>query len=399
MGPLVPVVFSSEFGLVIAFLIGIAFGIILEQAGFSSTKKLVGLFYGYDFTVLRVFFTAGITAMIGVLLLAHFSLINMDIIYINPAFVRSAIVGGLIMGAGFIIGGFCPGTSVCAAAIGKLDAITFIIGAFIGVFVFIETYPSFKDFYFADSLGDITFFEYLGISRLVFAYILTVIALLAFYFTWRIENKVNKRSNQLNPKVKRNYIIAIAAPVFVLLVITILPSRKQMIYNQIAKAKEQQKCVFREMSSDKLAYEITHSYYQLNIIDVRSPQEYKEYHLPLAINIPFEDILDREWKHIFTQDVKKNIIYADTDTLAKMSCLKARYIGDSENYILNESPQKFREKFFEIEPPPPDSPKENLEVYHFRSNAAQKMKSIQEALENIGKPVKRKVKKVQGGCQ
>jgi hypothetical protein len=66
MGPLVPYVISVEFSLVIAFFIGIAFGFILEQAGFSSAKKLVGLFYGYDFTVLRVFFTAGITAMTGV---------------------------------------------------------------------------------------------------------------------------------------------------------------------------------------------------------------------------------------------------------------------------------------------------------------------------------------------
>ena len=58
MAPLVPDIIGNEFNLVVALFIGIAFGYILEQAGFSSTKKLVGLFYGYDFTVLRVFFTA-----------------------------------------------------------------------------------------------------------------------------------------------------------------------------------------------------------------------------------------------------------------------------------------------------------------------------------------------------
>ena len=51
MGPLVPFIISEEFSLIIAFFLGIGFGFILEQAGFSSTKKLVGLFYGYDFTV------------------------------------------------------------------------------------------------------------------------------------------------------------------------------------------------------------------------------------------------------------------------------------------------------------------------------------------------------------
>ena len=56
MGPLVPDIIGNELNLVVALLIGIAFGFILEQAGFSTSKKLVGLFYGYDFTVLRVFF-------------------------------------------------------------------------------------------------------------------------------------------------------------------------------------------------------------------------------------------------------------------------------------------------------------------------------------------------------
>ena len=138
MGPLVPEIFSNEFNLVIAFLVGIGFGFILEQAGFSSTRKMVGLFYGYDFTVLKVFFTAGVTALIGVLLLSHFGLLDLDLIYINHTFLWSALVGGIIMGAGFIIGGFCPGTSVCAAAVGKIDAMVFILGCLIGIFIFLE---------------------------------------------------------------------------------------------------------------------------------------------------------------------------------------------------------------------------------------------------------------------
>ena len=141
MGPLVPDIISNELSLIIALLIGIAFGFILENAGFSSSKKLVGLFYGYDFTVLRVFFTAGITAMVGIVVLNHFHLIDMSVVYINPLFLWSAIVGGLIMGLGFVVGGYCPGTSICAAAIGKKDAMYFILGAGIGILIFIEGYP------------------------------------------------------------------------------------------------------------------------------------------------------------------------------------------------------------------------------------------------------------------
>ncbi|MBT3233070.1 MAG: YeeE/YedE family protein, partial [Calditrichaeota bacterium] len=108
MSPLVPNFINSEISLVVALIVGIAFGFILEQAGFSSSKRLAGLFYGYDFVVLRVFFTAAATAMTGLILLSYFGVINLGLIYINPTFIYSALIGGAIMGAGFIIGGFCP---------------------------------------------------------------------------------------------------------------------------------------------------------------------------------------------------------------------------------------------------------------------------------------------------
>src|SRR6056297_1483643 len=174
MGPLVPYIVSAEFSLVIAFFLGIGFGFILEQAGFSSTKKLVGLFYGYDFTVLRVFFTAGITAMAGVLLLGHYGLLDTSVIYVNPAFIKSALLGGVIMGAGFIIGGFCPGTSVCALAIGKLDALAFVFGSILGVWGFIESFPLLENIYYANNLGQIRISEYLGMSDTSFAFLLAL---------------------------------------------------------------------------------------------------------------------------------------------------------------------------------------------------------------------------------
>jgi len=144
MGPLVPDLISNNMNYIVALVIGIFFGAILEQAGFSTSKKLVGLFYGYDFTVLRVFFTAGLTAMIGVMAFDYFGLIDMSLVYINPTFLHSAIVGGFLMGLGFVLGGFCPGTSICAAAIGKIDAMIFVVSAVIGVLIFTEGYPLFE---------------------------------------------------------------------------------------------------------------------------------------------------------------------------------------------------------------------------------------------------------------
>src|SRR5512141_1944210 len=132
MGPFVPELISDQLNLVVALLLGIGFGYVLEQAGFSSSRRLAGLFYGYDFTVLRVFFTAAITALSGTLVLGWAGLLDLAAIYVNPLFLGPAILGGVIMGLGFVLGGYCPGTSVCAAAIGKKDAIVFVLGGVLG---------------------------------------------------------------------------------------------------------------------------------------------------------------------------------------------------------------------------------------------------------------------------
>src|SRR5512147_1095076 len=127
MGPLaINGVITENTNLFLAFIIGIGFGFVLEQCGFSSSRKLAGVFYGYDMVVLKVFFTGAITAMLGLLFFSLFGWVDLDLVYVNPTYLPSAIIGGIVMGAGFIMGGYCPGTSFCGASIGKIDAMVFI---------------------------------------------------------------------------------------------------------------------------------------------------------------------------------------------------------------------------------------------------------------------------------
>lgn len=182
MGPLAAYdIISPDTNLLMAFLIGIGFGFVLESAGFSSSRKLAGVFYGYDTVVLKVFFTAGITAMLGLLFFSLFGWIDLSLIYINPTFLTSAITGGVIMGAGFILGGFCPGTSFCAASIGKIDAMVFIGGLIIGIFVFAEGYPLWEDLYKAKFMGIPKISEALGLKDGLMALILVLVALAMFW--------------------------------------------------------------------------------------------------------------------------------------------------------------------------------------------------------------------------
>jgi hypothetical protein len=190
MGPLiVNEIISENTNLLLAFFIGIAFGFVLEQAGFSSSRKLAGVFYGYDTVVLKVFFTGAITAMLGLLFFSLFGWIELDYVFVNPTYLWSTIVGGIIMGLGFIIGGFCPGTSFCGAAIGKIDALVFIGGLFIGVFIFAEGFPLWKNLYLANNMGDVTVPGFLNISSGIFVLLVIIVAIGMFWVAEWAEKK------------------------------------------------------------------------------------------------------------------------------------------------------------------------------------------------------------------
>jgi uncharacterized membrane protein YedE/YeeE len=194
MGPIFNA--SDEWSYVVALVIGIFFGLILESAGFSSSRKLAGVFYGYDFVVLRVFFMAALTAAVGLAFFDYFDLIDLSKIYINPYFIGPTIVGGAIMGLGFIIGGFCPGTSACAAAIGKIDAMIFIGGIVIGAIIFDVAYPLYSEFYESGNKGAQLIYEVMGISKEWFLLIFVVFAIAVFYITAYIQKLVSKNVNK-----------------------------------------------------------------------------------------------------------------------------------------------------------------------------------------------------------
>jgi hypothetical protein len=191
MGPLIPQgIIDGGWSFVIALLVGFCFGWILEASGFSSSRKIVGLFYGYDFTVLRVFFTATITAMVGLLYFNYMEWIDLSMIYFSPTYVLAAIVGGLVMGLGFIMGGFCPGTGVCAVAIGKLDALAYVVGLYLGIFFFSEAFSWFEGLYNSYALGQVRITETLNVSTGVFAFGFIAAAIFAFIVTAWIQRRV-----------------------------------------------------------------------------------------------------------------------------------------------------------------------------------------------------------------
>jgi uncharacterized protein len=193
MGPLIPNgIIPIEWDSIIAIFIGIVFGFVLESSGFSSSRKLAGVFYGYDFAVLKVFFTAAAVSVIGIYYMDYLGYLDISQLYVHPTYLWGAIIGGVIMGVGFVSGGFCPGTSLCAVAIGKLDAWVYVAGIMIGVFVFSELYTFFEPIYAGYFFGNITLMDSFGWNPYWVIFIFSIIAIVAFVVSDVVRKKVKK---------------------------------------------------------------------------------------------------------------------------------------------------------------------------------------------------------------
>lgn len=188
--------FPEWANLLTGFIIGIGFGFALEQGGFSSSRKLAGMFYGYDTTVLKVFFTAAITALVGAQFLGYFGLLDLSLVYVNPYYINVSIIGGIIMGAGFIMGGFCPGTGICALSIGKIDAFMFLFGGLVGAFLFAETYPLIEPLAISGFKGPLKVDEWMGVSPGIFTFLLIVAAVAMFWVAEKAERKFAREEGE-----------------------------------------------------------------------------------------------------------------------------------------------------------------------------------------------------------
>jgi len=188
--PLIPNgVLSPALDLPMALLIGIGFGFALERAGFGSARKLVAQFYLTDLAVFKVMFTAIVTAMVGLVLLNRVGFLDLEQLPLIGTYIVPEVVGGLILGVGFVVGGYCPGTSAVAIATGKIDAMVYGGGIFAGMFIFAELSSVFDPFVNSTSMGQLTIPQYFNLPTLGVVVAVVAMALGGFYGATLLEKK------------------------------------------------------------------------------------------------------------------------------------------------------------------------------------------------------------------
>lgn len=144
----------------------------------------------------------------------------------------------------------------------------------------------------------------------------------------------------------------------------------------------------------------------LQLIDVRTPDEYDKFHLPGAINIPLPDLLSSEYEDLINQDVKMNVFYSNGSLKSNEAWMITRQLGYRNNYVLQGGLNYWAEVIMNPEAPSPTSPDEEIAKYNFRKGASQALGGgeLQEnAAQTVAppKPVitkKPDKKRVAGGC-
>lgn len=183
--------FGDGVGLVIALLVGLAFGWFLERGGLGNARKLAGQFYLTDMTVLKVMFSALVTTMLGLFWLSRTGVLDLSLVVVPGTWVLPQIAGGVVFGVGFVMGGLCPGTSCVSAATGRRDGFAVVGGMAFGVLLFGLLFPALRGLYEATPLGPVTLPELLGVPLGVVVFAVTAMAIGMFAGATLIEKRVN----------------------------------------------------------------------------------------------------------------------------------------------------------------------------------------------------------------
>ncbi len=181
--------FSVAASLGLAVVLGFGFGFCLERAGFGSARKLTAVFYFYDMAVVKVMFSAIVTAMVGLFALSAIGALDLAELYLEPTSLAAQALGGLVFGAGFIVGGYCPGTAIAALATGRKDALAFALGMLAGVYAYAELTPGIETWIKATAQGEMTLPSITGLSMGWFALAFVAFLLFAAWGMGRLEER------------------------------------------------------------------------------------------------------------------------------------------------------------------------------------------------------------------
>jgi len=126
----------------------------------------------------------------------------------------------------------------------------------------------------------------------------------------------------------------------------------------------------RFWSTDMIAEKLINNDPNIFLVDVRDFDQYFEYSLPYAMNIPLESILDSAWIEYFDQDDYDIILFSNGDIYADQAWLLLRRQAYQNLYIMKGGLNCWAETILQPVPPKQTEPTEAFELYDFRRGAS-----------------------------
>jgi uncharacterized membrane protein YedE/YeeE len=255
-----------EIGLVVAMFVGVAFGFVLERAGFGRAQKLVGQFLLTEMTVLKVMFGAVATAMVGSVVLDGVGLVDLRAIAdsaSSPSWIWPLAIGGFVVGLGFVTSAYCPGTSVVAMASGKLDGAATVLGVVVGSVLGAELLriPAVARFNESGDLGHLYLYDLLGVPAAVVALAVALVAVAAFLGAERLERIFGGETPLPSPARPRRAVFATLAGLGAVGVVTLALPHGTPAYSAPAR-----------IDPEALARRVVDAPWKVRILDLRAQE-------------------------------------------------------------------------------------------------------------------------------
>jgi len=318
---------NREAGMVVGTLIGVGFGFTLERAGFGRAQKLAAQFYGTDLTVLKVMFGAIVTAMLGMVVLSSAGLVDFKAVAdqaTSATFVWPMLVGGLALGVGFIVSGYCPGTSFVAAASGKLDGLAVVGGVIAGQVIYaeLEWRPWLAHFHNSGNLGNFYLWELVHLPArtgpAIVALGVVAMAVGAFFFADWLEKRLTARAQAVAQPVAagrkgRAVFIGFATAGAVGLAALAVPTRVQ------ARTREA-----LPIAQLDLARRVLDEPWKVRVIDLRAMDQCSKKRIPGAECVPGDKLAALQ---LADASAARDIVLVGAQDLAELPAEAAGFPG------------------------------------------------------------------------
>ncbi len=132
----------------------------------------------------------------------------------------------------------------------------------------------------------------------------------------------------------------------------------------------------RYVSTDEVAEKLIYGDAYTQLIDVRSAEAYKKFHLKGALNIPLDSILNKdenggfEYEDILNQDIKTNVFYSNGTVYANQAWVLLRRLNYKNNYVMKGGLNRWIETIIKPVRPPITATQKEFDLYNFRKAAS-----------------------------